>query len=81
MCLGVPAKVIEIKDNGRRAVVDYGGIRREVDAFLMPDLKVGEYVIVHAGAIIEKLDEKEALESLKAWKEVIAILAGEFERR
>jgi len=81
MCLGVPAKVIEIKDNGRRAVVDYGGIRREVDAFLMPDLKVGEYVIVHAGAIIEKLDEKEALESLKAWKEVIAILAGELERR
>jgi len=81
MCLGVPAKVIEIKDNGRRAVVDYGGIRREVDAFLMPDLKVGEYVIVHAGAIIEKLDEKEALESLKAWKEVVAILAGELERR
>jgi len=80
MCLGVPAKVIEIKDNGRRAVVDYGGIRREVDAFLMPDLKVGEYVIVHAGAIIEKLDEKEALESLKAWREVITILAGELER-
>jgi len=81
MCLGVPAKVIEIKDNGRKAIVDYGGIRREVDAFLTPDLKVGEYVIVHAGAIIEKLDEKEALESLKAWKEVIAILAGELERR
>jgi len=80
MCLGVPAKVIEIKDNGRRAVVDYGGIRREVDAFLMPDLKVGEYVIVHAGAIIEKLDEKEALESLKAWREIITILAGELER-
>ncbi|MCD6457431.1 MAG: HypC/HybG/HupF family hydrogenase formation chaperone [Thermoproteales archaeon] len=80
MCLGVPAKVIEIKDNGRRAVVDYGGIIREVDAFLMPDLKVGEYVIVHAGAIIEKLDEKEALESLKAWREVITILAGELER-
>jgi len=46
----------------------------------MPDLKVGEYVIVHAGAIIEKLDEKEALESLKAWREVITILAGELER-
>ncbi len=76
MCLGVPAKVVEIKNGGRSAIVDYGGVRREVDAFLVPDLKVGEYVIVHAGAIIEKLDEKEAAESIRLWREIIEVLGG-----
>ncbi|RLE72963.1 MAG: HypC/HybG/HupF family hydrogenase formation chaperone [Thermoprotei archaeon] len=76
MCLGVPARVVEVKNSGRSAIVDYGGVRREVDAFLVPDLKVGEYVIVHAGAIIEKLDEKEAIESMRLWREIIETLGG-----
>ncbi|RLE65227.1 MAG: HypC/HybG/HupF family hydrogenase formation chaperone [Thermoprotei archaeon] len=76
MCLGVPAKVVEIRNGGKSAIVDYGGVRREVDAFLVPDLKVGEYVIVHAGAIIEKLDEKEAIESIRLWKEILEALGG-----
>lgn len=76
MCLGVPARVVEVKNNGRSAIVDYGGVRREVDAFLVSDLKVGDYVIVHAGAIIEKLDEKEAIESMHLWREIIKTLGG-----
>jgi len=70
---------VEIRNGGKSAIVDYGGIKREVDAFLIPDLKVGEYVIVHAGAIIERLDEKEAMESIRAWKEVIEALGGRVE--
>lgn len=72
MCLGVPAKVVEIR--GNIAIVDYGGYKREVDASLMPDLKVGEYVIVHAGAIITKISEKDALEILKLWSEIEEIM-------
>ncbi|RLE92769.1 MAG: HypC/HybG/HupF family hydrogenase formation chaperone [Thermoprotei archaeon] len=75
MCLGVPARVLEV--HGRTAIVDYGGIKREVDILLVPDVKPGEYVIVHAGAAISKIDEKEALETLKLWKEVLEALKPE----
>jgi len=69
MCLGIPAKVVEVRET--TAIVDYGGYLREVDILLQPDVKVGDYVIVHAGAIIAKIDEKEALETIKLWKEVL----------
>ncbi|USS41608.1 HypC/HybG/HupF family hydrogenase formation chaperone [Thermococcus aggregans] len=69
MCLAMPAKVIEIKDNV--AIVDFGGVRREARIDFVKDVKVGDYVIVHTGFAIEKLDEKAALESLKAWEEVM----------
>ncbi|MDN5320803.1 MAG: hydrogenase expression/formation protein HypC [Thermococcaceae archaeon] len=69
MCLAMPAKVVEIKDNV--AIVDFGGVRREARIDFVKDVKVGDYVIVHTGFAIEKLDEKTALESLKAWEEVM----------
>ncbi|GAB6102460.1 HypC/HybG/HupF family hydrogenase formation chaperone [Thermococcus atlanticus] len=72
MCLAVPAKVVEIR--GKVAIVDFGGIRREARLDLLPDVKVGDYVIVHTGFAIEKLDEKQALESLKAWEEIMQVL-------
>ncbi|MCD6509575.1 MAG: HypC/HybG/HupF family hydrogenase formation chaperone [Thermoprotei archaeon] len=75
MCLGVPARVIKI--NGDIATVDYGGIMKDVDAFLVPNLKVGDYVIVHAGAIIAKINEKEAMEMMKAWSSIMEELKGE----
>ena len=75
MCLGVPAKVLEVR--GRTAIVDYGGIKREVDILLVPDIKPGDYVIVHAGAAISKIDEKEAIETLKLWMEVLEALKPE----
>jgi len=65
----MPARVIEIKDNV--AIVDFGGIRREARIDFVKDVKVGDYVIVHTGFAIEKLDEKAALESLKAWEEIM----------
>ena len=68
MCLAVPGKVIEIKDSV--GIVDFNGIKREVRLDLV-DVKVGDYVIVHTGFAIEKMDEKEALESLEIWKELL----------
>lgn len=68
MCLGTPAKVIEI--DGRNAIVDYGGVTKEVDAILMPNLEPGDYVIIHAGAIISRINEKRYNELVEALKEL-----------
>ena len=69
MCLAIPAKVLEV--NGNDAKVDFGqGVAREVNVMLV-DAKVGEYVLVHAGYAIEKLDQKAAEESLNTWREIL----------
>ena len=62
MCLSVPGKVVEIQNN--MAKVEVGGVLRDVSMDVCPDAAVGEYVIIHAGFAIQKLDEKEALETL-----------------
>ncbi|ADT85171.1 MULTISPECIES: HypC/HybG/HupF family hydrogenase formation chaperone [Thermococcus] len=69
MCLAVPAKVLEIK--GKVAIVDFGGVKREARLDLLPNVEVGDYVIVHTGFAIEKLDDKTAKEILQAWEEVL----------
>ena len=69
LCLAIPAKVLEIK--GDVAKVDFGqGVAREVNVMLV-DVKVGEYVLVHAGYAIEKMNQKAAEESLNTWREVL----------
>lgn len=74
MCLGVPAKVVEVRDS--TAIVDFGGVLREVDASFTP-VKRGDYVIIHAGTVISKLDPEEAEETIKTWEEVLKSLAEE----
>lgn len=68
MCLAVPMKITEIDAN--KGIVDIGGVRREVGLSLIKDVKVGDYVIVHAGFAIQKLDEKDALETLELFAEM-----------
>lgn len=69
MCLAIPAKVIEVKDD--IAKVDFGaGTIRDVNVSLV-EAKVGEYVIVHAGFAIQVLDQKAAEETLKMWNEIL----------
>ncbi len=69
MCLGIPMKVLKIE--GERAIAEVGGAEREISIALLEDLKIGDYVIVHAGFAIEKLDEKEAIETLDMIREII----------
>lgn len=69
MCLAIPAQVLEIK--GYEAVLDFGGVKRKANVSLLEDVKIGDYVIVHVGFAIQKLDKKEAAESLKYWKEIL----------
>ena len=68
MSLAIPSKIIEINDN--MGIVDVDGVRREVGLHLVEDPKPGDYVIVHAGFAINKIDENEALEALKIFKEI-----------
>lgn len=69
MCLAIPAKIVTLKDD--KARVDFGeGVLREVNVTLVK-ARVGDYVLVHAGYAIQVLDEKEALETLRLWNEVL----------
>jgi hydrogenase expression/formation protein HypC len=67
MCLGIPGKVVEIRDDGamRMATIDYGGARKEACLAYVPEVGLGDYVIVHVGFAISQLDEEEALRTLE----------------
>lgn len=68
MCLAIPMRIIKIeKDKG---IVEVGGVTREVGLQLVENVKVGDYVIVHAGFAIQQLDEKDALETLALFEEM-----------
>lgn len=70
MCLSVPGKVVEIQNN--MAKVEVGGLVRDVSMDICPDAAVGDYVLIHAGFAIQKLDEKEALETLDLLRKMAA---------
>lgn len=70
MCLAVPCKIVSIA--GDIAKIEVAGVTREASLSLVEDPAVGDYVIVHAGYAIHKIDESTALESLKAFDEVFA---------
>jgi hydrogenase expression/formation protein HypC len=68
MCLSVPGKIVNIKEN--MASVDVGGLLRDISLDLCPEVSVGEYVLIHAGFAIQKVDEEEAEETLKLLKKM-----------
>uniref|UniRef100_A0A7C5Z747 HypC/HybG/HupF family hydrogenase formation chaperone n=1 Tax=Caldicellulosiruptor owensensis TaxID=55205 RepID=A0A7C5Z747_9FIRM len=70
MCLGYPAKVIEILEDGKKAIVDYLGLKKTVNVSLIKELAEGDYLLIHSGVAIEKIDEKEAEEIEKLFGEV-----------
>ncbi|MBR0039826.1 MAG: HypC/HybG/HupF family hydrogenase formation chaperone [Oscillospiraceae bacterium] len=72
MCLAIPLQLIEI--NGNVAVGEALGMKREIRVDFIPEPKLGDYVIVHAGFAIERLGETQALEDLEAWKEMRDVL-------
>ena len=74
MCLGIPGKIIEI--TGMTARVDVTGTKKAVNIMLVDDIKVGDYVIVHAGFALQKLDERAARKTLR----IISDLIGDFSK-
>jgi hydrogenase expression/formation protein HypC len=70
MCLAIPALVTSLECD--KAQVDFGeGVLRDVNVALV-DVKVGDYVLVHAGYAIQTVDKEDALETLSLWKEILA---------
>lgn len=72
MCLGVPGRIIEVQEDGlmRMGQVDFGGITRQVSLAYVPEAQVGDWVIVHVGFAISRLEEEEAMETLQLLGEV-----------
>jgi len=68
MCLAVPAKVKDIDKS--TAIVDYGGVSRKISLGIMKDINKGDYVLVHAGFAIGKVNKEEAEDSLEALREL-----------
>ncbi len=77
MCLAIPGKVLEIDDTvqPKMGKASFGGIQKRVCLEWIQDVKVGDYVIVHVGFAISKMDEKEAMKTL----EIFAQMEGAFE--
>ncbi len=69
MCLAIPAQVVELRD-GDNAVVDLAGVRKEISLALVDHVAVGDYVIVHVGYALNKLDPDEAAKTLALFADI-----------
>jgi hydrogenase expression/formation protein HypC len=76
MCLAIPAQVVELRD-GDMAVVDLAGVRKEISLALVDGVLPGDYVIVHVGYALNKLDPEEAARTLALFAELELHQAGE----
>lgn len=69
MCLGVPMKVVSIEDDMATCEID--GVQREASLMMVDGVELGDYVLIHAGFAIERLDEEDAEETLRALREAL----------
>ncbi len=72
MCLAVPGKVLEVRDEmgTRMATVDFDGVTKDICLAYLPDIVVGDYTIVHVGFAISRIDEASALETLAMFRDL-----------
>jgi len=72
MCLAVPGRVVEITGEGelRMAKVDFAGVQRQACLAYVPEAQLGDYVLVHVGFAISRIDEQQAMETLEALREI-----------
>jgi len=77
VCLAIPGKIIELDKKKQVATIDYGsGTKRKANVSLVKVI-IGDYVLVHAGFAIQVLDEKEALETLALFKQMLSLQESE----
>ena len=79
MCLSIPSKVIEVNEDKTVCKVDTMGVVREASLLMMADegVEVGDYVLLHIGFVMEKIDEKAALEAIETYKELLEAMDEE----
>ena len=68
MCLAIPVKIISFQ--GTSGIGEVGGVARKIDLTFIEDPRIGEYVLLHAGFAIQKINEEDARQSLDAWHEL-----------
>ena len=83
MCLSIPSKVVKIDTQMNMATVDTMGVKRQAGLDLMEegDVKIGDYVLLHIGFVMNKIDEKDALASLETYREILEIMDEEDRQR
>ena len=83
MCLSIPSKVVKISDDKTMCTVDTLGVQRDANLMMMDDedIKVGDYVLLHIGFVMNKIDEEEALASINTYKEILEIMDEEERKR
>ncbi len=72
MCLGVPMKIVKILDD-KHALAEALGVQRKINIMAVPDVKEGQYVMVHAGMAISIVKQQEAEEALQIWQELMEV--------
>ena len=82
MCLSIPSKVVEVSEDKTMCRVDTMGVQREANLMMMgeEDIKIGDYVLLHIGFVMNKIDEEEALASIETYREILELMDEE-ERR
>lgn len=78
MCLAIPARVVELQGDDI-AIVDLGGVRKDVSLALVEDVAIGDYLIIHVGFALNKLDPEEAEKTLALFAEIGAVVAAQDE--
>ena len=83
MCLSIPSKVVKVSDDKMMCTVDTMGVQRDANLMMMEegDVQVGDYVLLHIGFVMNKIDEEEALASIETYKEILEAMNEEERRR
>lgn len=76
MCLSIPSKVVKIYEDKTLCTVDTMGVQRDANLMMMgeDDIKVGDYILLHIGFVMSKIDEDEALASIETYREILEIM-------
>ena len=83
MCLSIPSKVVRVSDDKTMCTVDTMGVQRDANLMMMEDddVNVGDYVLLHIGFVMNKIDETEALASIDTYREILELMDEEDRKR
>ncbi len=83
MCLSIPSKVVRVSEDKTMCTVDTMGVQRDANLMMMEDddVNVGDYVLLHIGFVMNKIDETEALASIDTYREILELMDEEDRKR